>query len=396
MRLPFPSQNLPAPRPANCLNCNAAVPPGDTFCGNCGQENEASPVSFRALVREAWEEFVRIDATLLRTLRFLAFRPGFLSAEYVRGRRTAYLSPFKMYFAVSAVYFLLWGLIVPFDQLRDAQEEAARVEAKIMRDATAEKENPAKKSAVGEAKRPAKTAQYLVGQTEDGNKLVANDDAVTFFRQYRRKPFPFFGMNLPLAELPETVSRYRDSQQQKPVAKRDAPIKHFLTERAIRLFDDPVDSARNLFSTALPFVLLIHLPLFAVWMRIIYFRQKRLYVEHLVFVLHTHTFFFLLMSVVLFVAAAAKSFGMSVPIFEPLGDVGSAYHPYHRLQRAGTAPILRSGLGANAYQRLVPDKRLPVVTRFDGSNCRHCFRGVDGAFPRLVAILSDFCALRKK
>jgi len=139
MRPLAPTRKAPAAPPPNCLNCDAVVPSSDRFCGKCGQENEASPVSFAALLREVWEAFVQIDATLLRTLRLLVFRPGFLSAEYVRGRRSAYLSPFKMYLAVSAVYFLLWGLVVPFDRLRDAQEEAARVEAQITADAAAKK-----------------------------------------------------------------------------------------------------------------------------------------------------------------------------------------------------------------------------------------------------------------
>src|SRR5438552_230547 len=105
----FMASKEPEPRPQNCLNCGIAVPREDVFCGQCGQENEHSPVSFAALMREAWEEFIKIDGKLLVTLGLLLFRPGYLTQEYVRGRRTAYLSPFKMYITVSALFFLVWG-----------------------------------------------------------------------------------------------------------------------------------------------------------------------------------------------------------------------------------------------------------------------------------------------
>ncbi|MBC8143887.1 MAG: DUF3667 domain-containing protein, partial [Armatimonadetes bacterium] len=313
MRLSLFAKQVADPHPPNCLNCGAAVPPADRFCGKCGQENETSPVSFAALMREVWESFVQIDATLLRTLRLLVFRPGFLSAEYVRGRRGAYLSPFKMYLAVSAVYFLLWGLIVPFDRLRDAQEEAVQIEAQLMKDA-AKKDADAKKNTSTKTQRddlPVVSSK----QSKNTISIKSNKDAVEFFRDFRRKPLHFFGMTIPIAELPETVSRYREAQAEKPSAERDTPLKHYLTERLIRFTDDPADSARNLFGTALPLLLLIQLPLFAVWMRLIYFRQKRLYVEHLVFLLHTHTFFFLLTGLLLFISFGAKSLGVTAPAF---------------------------------------------------------------------------------
>ena len=130
MRFSSRGRTVPVPRPPCCLNCGASVPAAAVFCGACGQENEATPVSFVALLREAWDEFVKIDAKLLVTLRLLLTRPGFLSTEYVRGRRVAYLSPFKMYLAVSALFFLVWGFVVPFDTVR-TQIAAAEKSAKI-------------------------------------------------------------------------------------------------------------------------------------------------------------------------------------------------------------------------------------------------------------------------
>ena len=122
-----------------------------------------------------------------------------------------------------------------------------------------------------------------------------------------------FGVRIPLVGLPGTVEQYRAAQSRMPAIKRDAPVTHFLTERVIRFAGDPAASAKSLFSTGLPFLLLLQLPLFAAWMRLMYFRQQRLYVEHLVFLLHTHTFFFLLIGCLFFADAAAQTFGARFP-----------------------------------------------------------------------------------
>ena len=301
-----PPNPTPASHPENCLNCGAAVPKDDAFCGKCGQENEATAVSFAALLREAWEAFVAVDRKLLDTLRFLVFRPGYLSGEYVRGRRTAYLSPFKMYLAVSALFFLVWGLIVPFDRLNDLPAKAAAMEKQL-----------------AEAQAKVKTRKKSPGvPVVNKAQSIADDDInnpVALYRAMRKSGVRIFNYYIPFSGLPATVSEYRDAEAQKSPAKRDAPAIHYLKERIIRFNNNPADAAKSLFSSGLPLLLLIQLPLFAAWMRLIYFRQRRLYVEHLAFLLHTHTFFFLVTGFLFLLDAVAQSFGASLPFLDLAG-----------------------------------------------------------------------------
>lgn len=304
MRISIRRQAEPLPRPKNCLNCGVAAPPENVFCGQCGQENEASPVSFAGLVREAWEEFIKVDKKLLATLHALLLRPGYLSGEYVRGRRATYLSPFRMYITVSALFFLVWGLIVPFDRMNDLDQQSAKLESDI--------QNSIAKANTKAAKDTANKNVVSVEMTSsDAKKLTGPMSA---WREFRATPVQFFGNRFTWKELPETVSEYRDAELKKPQQKRDKPTLHYLKERLIRFSNDPADSARGLFSSGLPFLLLIQLPLFAIWMRILYFRQRRLYVEHLVFILHTHTFFFLLFGAILAADAIAQSLGTNIPM----------------------------------------------------------------------------------
>src|SRR5262249_48187173 len=41
-------------------------------------------------------EFTHVDGQIFRTIRYLVFRPGFLSVEYFEGRRRAYINPVRL------------------------------------------------------------------------------------------------------------------------------------------------------------------------------------------------------------------------------------------------------------------------------------------------------------
>lgn len=65
------------------------------------------------VARELLTELFDFDGRMLVSLRLLLTRPGFLSYEYVRGRRAAYTSPIRMYVVVSLVFFLVLPMILP-------------------------------------------------------------------------------------------------------------------------------------------------------------------------------------------------------------------------------------------------------------------------------------------
>src|SRR5207244_3362388 len=48
------------------------------------------------------------DSNFFHTVHHLLFKPGFLSKEYLKGRRGSYLHPIRMYVFTSALFFLLF------------------------------------------------------------------------------------------------------------------------------------------------------------------------------------------------------------------------------------------------------------------------------------------------
>src|SRR5580658_1431395 len=93
--------------PRTCQNCGTRV--DQNFCPNCGQEYTTMIVPIGHLLREVLDLFLLLDSKLLRTLKLLVMRPGFLTNEYIAGRRARYVSPFRLYFVISALYFLAFS-----------------------------------------------------------------------------------------------------------------------------------------------------------------------------------------------------------------------------------------------------------------------------------------------
>lgn len=88
-----------------CLNCGTA-PLIDRYCQHCGQENVEPKQSIWHLVTHVFNDITHFDGKFFSTMKMLLLRPGYLSGAYLRGQRTAYLDPIRMYLFISAVFFI--------------------------------------------------------------------------------------------------------------------------------------------------------------------------------------------------------------------------------------------------------------------------------------------------
>jgi hypothetical protein len=90
--------------PGRCLNCGA--PLHGPFCAACGQRAVPPDPTVRELAGDAWRELSGYDGRIMATIRGLS-RPGFLTREYLDGRRAHYLPPVRVYLVVSVIYFVI-------------------------------------------------------------------------------------------------------------------------------------------------------------------------------------------------------------------------------------------------------------------------------------------------
>lgn len=92
--------------PSDCKNCGTTVP--DLYCPHCGQERvEAELLSFSHFTARTIPEIANVDRKFFRTMYELLTKPGFLTLEYIRGRRARHSFPAQIYFVCAALFFIV-------------------------------------------------------------------------------------------------------------------------------------------------------------------------------------------------------------------------------------------------------------------------------------------------
>ncbi len=98
--------NTDRPAYTHCQNCGEAL--NGMYCHCCGQYASDINESFFKLIMHYFDNSFSYDGRLWITLKLLFLRPGFLPAEYSKGRMASYMHPFKMYMFCSFFFFFLF------------------------------------------------------------------------------------------------------------------------------------------------------------------------------------------------------------------------------------------------------------------------------------------------
>ena len=229
-RFTLPRVKKKPPRPRPDHCLNCGHAAEGNFCANCGQEHKDHAVALRPLISDLLAEIISWDSKLVRTLVPLVIRPGFLTNEYNVGRRIGYLSPLKLYLTVSVLFFLVLAWKAPLNK----------------------------------------------------QNIVISPGGVSFFPRGGKAPAP----------ASRTAAEYDARQRALPPARRDPPLAATMIHHLFKAKQSPQAFVSAILGD-IPKMMFFLLPLFAVSLKLLYLRTRRLYVEHLVFLLHVHAFAFL-------------------------------------------------------------------------------------------------------
>jgi hypothetical protein len=87
----------------HCLNCGS--PLNGPYCSKCGQHDVDYSGSFWHIIEDALEGALHFDGKFFRSARYIFTRPGFLTTEFVAGRRVRYMHPVRLYVFASFLFF---------------------------------------------------------------------------------------------------------------------------------------------------------------------------------------------------------------------------------------------------------------------------------------------------
>lgn len=105
-----------------CKSCGTKF--SGNYCNNCGEKViNQSDRTLKYFFGEFINAITFADNKLWRTLRVILKKPGFLSNEFVEGRRKPYMKPVSIFFLANLIYFL-FPLINTFTTPLDIQRNS--------------------------------------------------------------------------------------------------------------------------------------------------------------------------------------------------------------------------------------------------------------------------------
>ncbi len=99
-----------------CANCGASNDLEYEYCCHCGQKFEKIKKPFLGLISEVIISIFGVDGKLWNSLKYL-FKPWFLAEEYFRGKRIKYLNPVRLFIFTLIIHISALMFTADFDDL---------------------------------------------------------------------------------------------------------------------------------------------------------------------------------------------------------------------------------------------------------------------------------------
>jgi len=262
----------PQPLTLVCTNCGTTLT--GEYCASCGQRHEPHVHTVGHFAGEAFESISHADSRLWRTLWYLLSRPGFLTQEFFTGRRVSYLPPFRLYLVISVLFFLVVGL--PDAPMYQSDGAPTTPQIEEMKDGAKELEH-----ATGPASGALKQAAAVLKQKaqQDSEQLATGKAPVEKKEGLQEQ---------------NAMTEFCDEfKKPDPTANRNYAKLH---AACIKVSEDNGTELGKTIVHNIPRAMFVFLPLLALVMKPLYWRPKRYYVEHLLFLIHNHAFVFLVLA----------------------------------------------------------------------------------------------------
>ncbi|MFT4630449.1 MAG: hypothetical protein ACI8PV_001571 [Dinoroseobacter sp.] len=248
-----------------CPNCNTPVT--SQYCSNCGQIQKDIRRFFLALVNEALDDVFSLHSRMWKTLVAILFRPGFLTNEYLKGRRVSYVQPVRLYFITSISFFLMLSTVNFFSQ--PLAINAASLEAQS--------------ETIEQGDQTIEPKQGLKVDLPPGETPIEGDEKKDLEQTLAAIDKSFADGDFDLG-----INSVSEEKQTRVKALLQTQIK-----KAIVLANQGSGELVSKFLEIAPPIIFCLLPLFALLLKVLYVFRGVYYTEHFIYAVHNHCFVYL-------------------------------------------------------------------------------------------------------
>jgi hypothetical protein len=313
---PAPASPAPAEGPSGRVCENCGLPLHGEHCYSCGQWTKGLVRHFSSILGDFFDTVLNLDSRVLRTLWPLFAKPGFLTLEYLAGRRVRYVTPMRLYLFLSIIAFFAMQMSVEVEEGDGSGDGIVTIngdtDTDSASDAIGRASTPAQvDAALAEAVKKLDTARARVKDTPGAT--VGMDVAEEMLRERAREQVAWLKAvdeaktaGKPLPPAPDRKGEdFNFSFDGKPWDPKTNPIDFAWLPDAVNaslnrrmahardVLEDSDNKKKQVTDALLrvsPQVLFVLMPIFALMLKLAYLFKRRLYMEHLLVALHSHSF----------------------------------------------------------------------------------------------------------
>jgi hypothetical protein len=273
----------------NCRNCETLIKEDGKYCMQCGQRYTTGHVTLWKLLNDLFQSFISIDSKLIKTFLTL-FVPGKLTVAYFKGRHKTYAAPVRVFF---------WGTLVLITSLGVQINEQKN---------TIEINSQSRKDDWRTHQLLERLVNYKAPTVEKFENRDLATQVVDTFLHFATSADSVYEDSITLnvnmlgsSELKiaskdifeltpnQIIERYKiQGFWNKLIKRQEIKITQEVEAGTLNFVDIAIQRATPLLFVCIPF--------FALFLKLLYIRRNRYYVEHFIFTMHVNAFVFLFLA----------------------------------------------------------------------------------------------------
>lgn len=312
-------------RGTKCLNCGHILDISDKYCANCSQANSTKRLVLKDFLDEFFSSLINYDSKLLATLYAMLVKPGSITRDYINGKRISYTNPFRFLLSLAFLYFLMvsyGGAFSNLDELNldekiqqsgpisfsfndDEDNNKATDSTQTINqldnvfkglDSLKIKDPVLAKNLKGLDSLESNIKEWEIKEKQSDSLMVANPKV--YFQKLESDPDSDFYDKTEFFFLMlrnDSISDYAGAKEKYSITGSWKNRLAFNTSKSfLRAIKQP-GSWLNDTMAKLPFVIFFFLPVFTIFIYVVYIRKKITYTDHLIFSFHNQSLLFILL-----------------------------------------------------------------------------------------------------
>lgn len=274
-----------------CPNCYYPLPRFGQYCSHCGQKYTDGKITIKELISDFLTDTLNLDAKIWRTLLAL-FVPGKLTIAFFKGHQQRFIRPLRLFFtfaiiAIAAISFLeaafTEDLFLDIDDNFNSDIHYRQFLEKL-------------------------DSNTLLLKTQFPSEDHPPLDSLELLMNKNQKDSLGIGVHINWDKPDEDfITSFKVDKKDIGELSMDSLFNHYEVEtfwdklmlrQSIRL-QEQGEKLGNYILNQTVWMMLLMMPILALFLKLFYVRRSFYYVEHLIFSFHTHAFLFLLLVIIM-------------------------------------------------------------------------------------------------